>query len=60
MATVQYRNFTNDIIAYNSPILNKSGGKSINIYNRDCRKALCITTPLMLTWGISDLSLIHI
>ena len=54
MATVQYRNFTNDIIAYNSPILNKSGGKSINIYNRDCRKALCITTPLMLTWGISD------
>ena len=54
MATVQYRNFTNDLIAYNAPILNKSGGKSINIYNRDCRKALCITTPLMLTWGISD------
>ena len=54
MATVQYRNFTNDLIAYNAPILNKSGGKSINIYNKDCRKALCITTPLMLTWGISD------
>lgn len=54
MATVQYRNFTNDIIAYNSPVINKSGGKSINIYNKDCRKALCITTPLMLTWGISD------
>lgn len=54
MTTVQYRNFTNDIIAYNSPVINKSGGKSINIYNKDCRKALCITTPLMLTWGISD------
>ena len=46
MATVQYRNFTNDLIAYNSPVINKSGGKSINIYNKDCRKALCITTLL--------------
>ena len=54
MTTVQYRNFTNDLIAYNAPVINKSGGKSINIYNKDCRKALCITTPLMLTWGISD------
>lgn len=54
MTTVQYRNFTNDIIAYNAPVINKSGGKSINLYNKTCKKALCLTTPLMLTWGVSD------
>lgn len=51
---IQYRDFTNDMIGYNQPVLNKAGGKNMNLYNKAAKKSLYVTTPLMMTWGISD------
>lgn len=41
-------------IKYTTPKMNASGGKSVGIVNAVSNKALQMTTPLMLTWGISD------
>lgn len=43
-----------DNIKYSSPKANASGGKSINIMNKQTNSGLRIITPLMLTWGASD------
>ena len=37
--------------------INKSGGKSVGILNSKTNKALYLTTPLMLTWGVALLVL---
>lgn len=39
---------------YMAPKVNKSGGKSISIISRQTNRSLYISTPLMMTWGISD------
>ena len=39
---------------YGIPKVNKQGGKSINIYSKQTNKFLEISTPRMMTWGISD------
>jgi len=41
-------------IKYTAPKLNKQGGKAISIISRQKNRALHISTPLMMTWGISD------
>jgi hypothetical protein len=41
-------------IKYSSPKANASGGKSINILNKQTNSGLRLSTPLMLTWGASD------
>ena len=41
-------------IKYSSPKANASGGKSINILNKQSNSGLRLSTPLMLTWGASD------
>jgi hypothetical protein len=41
-------------IRYTAPKLNKQGGKSISILSKQKNRALHISTPLMMTWGISD------
>ena len=41
-------------IKYTAPKLNKQGGKAINIISTQRNRALHISTPLMMTWGISD------
>lgn len=47
--------FNSNIISYSSPKAGGSGGKSINIYNKNVKGVgLRISTPLMLTWGASD------
>jgi len=47
--------FNSNIITYSSPKAGGSGGKSINIYNKNVKGVgLRISTPLMLTWGASD------
>ena len=46
--------FNTNIISYSSPKTGGSGGKSINIYNKNVKTGLRISTPLMLTWGASD------
>lgn len=41
-------------IKYTAPKVNKQGGKSINIISTQRNRTLHISTPLMMTWGISD------
>jgi len=41
-------------IRYMQPKLNDRGGKSINIISTQTNRSLHISTPLMMTWGISD------
>lgn len=41
-------------IKYTAPKVNKSGGKSINLISKQRSRALHLSTPLMMTWGISD------
>jgi len=39
---------------YGIPKVNKQGGKSINLYSKQTNKFLELSTPRMMTWGISD------
>jgi hypothetical protein len=41
-------------IRYMQPKVNDRGGKSINVISTQSNRSLHITTPLMMTWGISD------
>ena len=36
------------------PKLNKSGGKSLSLFNSKTSKSLYLSTPLMLTWGVNE------
>ena len=41
-------------IRYMQPKVNERGGKSINIISTQTNRSLHLSTPLMMTWGISD------
>jgi hypothetical protein len=47
-------NWTTSEIKYLAPKVNDKGGKSINVISKQTNRALNISTPLMMTWGISD------
>ena len=39
---------------YMPPKVNDRGGKSISVISKQTNRGLCVSTPLMITWGISD------
>lgn len=41
-------------VKYMAPKLNKQNGKAISIISKQTNRALHISTPLMMTWGVSD------
>ena len=41
-------------VKYMAPKVNNMGGKSINIISKQTNRAIHISTPLLITWGISD------
>lgn len=41
-------------VKYMAPKINERGGKSISLVSKQTNRALCFSTPLMMTWGISD------
>jgi hypothetical protein len=41
-------------VKYLAPKVNDKGGKSINVISKQTNRSLNISTPLMMTWGISD------
>ena len=43
-----------DDTKYTKPKINKSGGKSVGVLNSVSGKSLYLSTPLMLTWGVSE------
>jgi hypothetical protein len=46
--------FESSDFGYAKPKVNKSGGKSVPINNATTNRALYLSTPLMLTWGINE------
>ena len=44
----------NEDYSYTKPKVNASGGKSIGIISNKSRKAVYLSTPLMLTWGVNE------
>ena len=41
-------------VKYMTPKTNDKGGKSINVISTQTNRTLTITTPLLMTWGVSD------
>lgn len=41
-------------MSYAKPKINAAGGKNVSIMNSKVRKATYLSTPLMLTWGMSE------
>lgn len=41
-------------VVYGAPKVNDKGGKSIAITSKQTHRLLHVTTPLLMTWGISD------
>ena len=41
-------------VKYMPPKVNDRGGKSISLISTQTNRSLHISTPLMMTWGISD------
>ena len=43
----------NTHVQYTKPKTNSSGGKNVGLLNKESRKSLYLSTPLMLTWGVN-------
>lgn len=43
-----------NVFSYSAPKLHASGGKVVNLYNKNFKESLTISTPLMLTWGAQE------
>jgi len=41
-------------VKYMAPKTNEKGGKSINLISKQTNRTLHFSTPLMMTWGVSD------
>lgn len=42
------------VFSYSAPKANPTGGKVVNLYNKNSRESLTISTPLILTWGAQE------
>jgi hypothetical protein len=42
------------VFSYSAPKANPTGGKVVNLYNKNFRESLTISTPLMITWGAQE------
>mgnify|MGYP005990078281 CR=1 FL=1 len=42
------------VFSYSAPKANPSGGKVVNLYNKNFKESLTLATPLMLTWGAQE------
>ena len=47
-------NIDTNVFSYSAPKVNPSGGKVVNLYNKNFRESLTISTPLILTWGAQE------
>ena len=53
-AIIDGTNIDTTLFAYSAPKANPSGGKVVNLYNKNFKESLTIATPLMLTWGAQE------
>lgn len=53
-AIIDGTNIDTTLFSYSAPKANPSGGKVVNLYNKNFKESLTISTPLMLTWGAQE------
>ncbi len=53
-AIIDGTNIDTTVFSYSAPKANPSGGKVVNLYNKNFRESLTISTPLILTWGAQE------
>jgi len=53
-AIIDGTNINTSVFSYSAPKAHTSGGKVVNLYNKNVRESLTISTPLMLTWGAQE------
>jgi len=53
-AIIDGTNIDTSLFSYSAPKANPSGGKVVNIYNKNFRESLTLATPLMITWGAQE------
>jgi hypothetical protein len=53
-AIIDGTNIDTSVFSYSTPKANPSGGKVVNLYNKNFRESLTISTPLILTWGAQE------
>lgn len=53
-AIIDGTNINTSLFSYSAPKAHSSGGKVVNLYNKNTRESLLISTPLMLTWGAQE------
>ena len=53
-AIIDGTNIDTSVFSYSAPKANPSGGKVVNIYNKNFKESLTIATPLILTWGAQE------
>lgn len=51
---IEYNEWDVNQIKYMPPKINDKGGKAISLISTQTNRGLSISTPLMITWGISD------
>jgi len=53
-AIIDGTNIDTSLFSYSAPKANPTGGKVVNVYNKNFRESLTLSTPLMLTWGAQE------
>jgi hypothetical protein len=53
-AIIDGTNIDTNVFSYSAPKANPSGGKVVNLYNKNFKESLTLSTPLMLTWGAQE------
>lgn len=43
-----------NVLSYSAPKAHSSGGKVVNLYNKNFKESLTLSTPLILTWGAQE------
>ena len=47
-------NIDTNVFSYSAPKPHASGGKVVNLFNKNFKESLTISTPLILTWGAQE------
>jgi hypothetical protein len=53
-AIIDGTNIDTSLFSYSAPKAHASGGKVVNLFNKNSRESLTIATPLILTWGAQE------
>lgn len=53
-AIIDGTNIDTSVFSYSAPKAHTAGGKVVNLYNKNYKESLTLSTPLMLTWGAQE------